>query len=71
MLHEIVAHFDGDVRLEIVDVNTLLDDGASTLLYTVPAYQLCRDDGSIAELWAGTKTKEQIIAIIQDTLNNE
>ena len=69
VLAELEREFSGELKVEIINVNSLPQEEALAIT-TVPFYRLLRADGSIAELWCGTKGKEQIVSIIETELED-
>ena len=67
MLAQIEKEFAGDLKVEYVDVNTLPENEARAIS-TVPLYKLLSESGTVIEIWPGTKSKEQIVNIIEDAL---
>ena len=67
MLAQLEKEFAGDLTVEYIDVNTLPENDAHAIS-TVPMYKLLSESGTIIEIWAGTKSKEQIMNIIDEAL---
>ena len=59
--------FAGDLKVEYVDVNTLPENDVRAIS-TVPMYKLLSESGAVIEIWSGTKSKEQIVSIIEEAL---
>jgi len=70
MLAELEKDYEGDLKVEFVDVSSLPEEEAS-LINTVPLYKLLSADGAVLELWVGTKSKEQVQRFIDCALETQ
>jgi hypothetical protein len=67
MLAGLAKEYEDDLKIEYVNVYDLLPT-ESAEFHTVPVYKLFAENGSVIEIWTGTKTKAEIINIIEMAL---
>jgi hypothetical protein len=70
MLAELEKEFEGELKVEFIDVSTLPPEESESIM-TVPMYKLFDSKGNLFELWTGTKDKEAIEQLIDCALEND
>ena len=67
LLAELEKAYKGELKLEFVNVNTLPIEESQNIS-TVPFYKLFHENGAVVDLWTGTKSKQQIVSVIESAL---
>ena len=67
MLVEIENEYEGEIKLEFVNINSLAPEEARTI-GSVPLYKILSDNGKLLEVWSGTKSKSNIIDLIESVI---
>jgi thiol-disulfide isomerase/thioredoxin len=64
MLADLAKEYDGELQIEYVNVLELPTE-QSQEIHAVPFYKLLAENGTIIELWTGTKSKAEITNILE------
>ena len=69
MLAQLEKEYEGELKVEYIDVATLPYE-ESSVISSVPMYKLLSSEGAVIEIWSGTKSKDRIVDIIENALDS-